>query len=245
MRRHPQRSSNALQINIVHAFCAGGPRSPKTIGIWNRSRSPRETFDCHKYSSTRQRNLLLANGRACRMYTPSSRWYNSHQLLQETGESAVTQNLVPASSAGEKAAPQISDSALRNLLSFRGRINRASFLLRNALGWVVFVAFVIIRSLSHGLFLPQDPVSAPSLLEMLLAFLGEMLFLTASLWILFAAWARRWHDLGLFGGLSLLLLLPGVDAVVFVILVFIPGTAGPNRYGPAITPVQNPTEIHG
>ena len=60
MRRHPQRSSNALQINIVHAFCAGGPRSPKTIGIWNRSRSPRETFDCHKYSCTCQRNLFLA-----------------------------------------------------------------------------------------------------------------------------------------------------------------------------------------
>src|SRR5208337_3611250 len=43
---------------------------------------------------------------------------------------------------------------------------------------------------------------------------------------------RRWHDTGRSGWMTLTLLIPVVNLVVFLLLGFLPGTTGPNKYGP-------------
>lgn len=48
---------------------------------------------------------------------------------------------------------------------------------------------------------------------------------------------RRFNDLGLASGFSWLMLVPFLNALVFLYLLFAPGTSGPNRYGKP--PVKN------
>jgi len=111
------------------------------------------------------------------------------------------------------------------------------------LGLLFCFAALGARSLFSALFdPPDDPVSTLAVLQIAFALFWEVLFLIAWLWISLAAWARRWHDLGLFGGLSLVLFIPIVDVAVFIILLLAPGTAGPNRYGLPVIPVQRLTE---
>ena len=151
----------------------------------------------------------------------------------------MPEDRIQAESVSEQATGEKPAGALRDLLTFRGRINRASFLNRNLASWFFCFAALGVRSLFRALF-PRldDPISTTNLLEAALALFWELLFLTAGIWIALAAWARRWHDLGLFGGLSLLSFIPFVDFAVFVYLLFAPGKPGPNRYGPPLTPFQ-------
>lgn len=50
--------------------------------------------------------------------------------------------------------------------------------------------------------------------------------------------AQRCHDVGWPGWLALITLIPYLGAVLWLALFFIPGTKGPNRYGP------DPREAH-
>lgn len=55
----------------------------------------------------------------------------------------------------------------------------------------------------------------------------------AATWSFFALTAKRFHDVGWSGWLSALVLLPGIGAwMIYLVMIFIPGQAGPNRYGP-------------
>lgn len=51
-------------------------------------------------------------------------------------------------------------------------------------------------------------------------------------WASMALAAKRWHDVGASGWLALLALIPGASFALFILLCIIPGTNGPNRYGP-------------
>jgi uncharacterized membrane protein YhaH (DUF805 family) len=43
---------------------------------------------------------------------------------------------------------------------------------------------------------------------------------------------KRWHDIGLSGWFAILNFVPGLGAVLWLVLGFIPGTTGNNEYGP-------------
>lgn len=51
-------------------------------------------------------------------------------------------------------------------------------------------------------------------------------------WAKLALTAKRWHDAGVTGWLTVLSFLPGIDFLIFVLLCLIPPTRGPNPYGP-------------
>ncbi|WP_374570975.1 DUF805 domain-containing protein [Phenylobacterium sp.] len=54
----------------------------------------------------------------------------------------------------------------------------------------------------------------------------------AAAWSFFALTAKRLHDAGWSGWLSALVLLPGIGAwMIYLVMIFVPGQIGPNRYG--------------
>ena len=103
--------------------------------------------------------------------------------------------------------------------SFEGRINRGKF-------WAGYVALWIATGIVVGL---------------LSAFLGD----SASFWILYfiavaflvvvglAVQVKRWHDRGKSGWWVLIALIPLIGPLWALIETgFLPGTNGPNEYGP-------------
>lgn len=53
-----------------------------------------------------------------------------------------------------------------------------------------------------------------------------------ALWSMLALTVKRWHDVGVTGWFSLLSLPPVAHGVVFLLLCLLPGTTGPNKFGP-------------
>jgi uncharacterized membrane protein YhaH (DUF805 family) len=53
-----------------------------------------------------------------------------------------------------------------------------------------------------------------------------------ALWASLALTVKRWHDVGFTGWFSILSLPPYANGVMFLLLCLLPGTNGPNRYGP-------------
>jgi len=106
-----------------------------------------------------------------------------------------------------------------------GRIGRLRFLAFALVVWVIgalagFFAFAI------GLSSATDAgVGAAAVLVILTGGLAAFL-------ISLSAWVRRLHDLDQTGWLLLLMFIPLVGLPMLVVLLFAPGTAGPNRYGP-------------
>lgn len=116
------------------------------------------------------------------------------------------------------------------LFSFQGRISRKAF-------WLFLLAMIVINVVI-GLLQPQpqiDPAMDPAA-AMSLAFgatpwwswLLSVVFLFVSL----AVYAKRWHDQDRSGWWSLLMLIPIIGWLIGLIMLgFIPGTPGPNRFG--------------
>ncbi|MGY3404194.1 DUF805 domain-containing protein [Bradyrhizobium sp. 131] len=100
---------------------------------------------------------------------------------------------------------------LQAFFSFRGRINRCeySFVLVGAL---VTLAIAFIATASH-----------------LKGLTGISIILCK--WMLLAALAKRFHDVGWSGWCCLLSFVPMVGIVTYFVLLGIEGTSGPNKYG--------------
>lgn len=113
-------------------------------------------------------------------------------------------------------------------LSLSGRIGRLRYLAYcMGLMLITYPVIFIIFSLS-GLFTGQAP--------------GPMVFISlavvylALLVFTFGYAVRRLNDLDQSGWLSLLLLIPLVNLIMALVLLFARGTASSNRYGPAPVP---------
>jgi uncharacterized membrane protein YhaH (DUF805 family) len=116
------------------------------------------------------------------------------------------------------------------LFSFRGRVSRSSFwsviipiFLFNITLGVMGVAISIAaqgRALSTGM--------SNAVVWTMLA--GLVAVMVAEMWISLATYAKRWHDIGHSGWMSLTLLIPFVGLLILGYLGFSPGAAGPNKY---------------
>jgi len=110
------------------------------------------------------------------------------------------------------------DTVLRFFFRPEGRITRAEFVLGVAL--LLSLAAAIYLQLWSG-----DPADGLILLAFALG-----LPLTIAQFVLVA---KRCHDIGLPGTFMLLLLVPVLGLGWLVFLALMPGTGGPNAYGPA------------
>ena len=125
---------------------------------------------------------------------------------------------------------------MQNLLfSFNGRINRAKFWLVLIATDVVFFVLLGILMAATGMSMDVSPDGAmPSMggggvIGGLVAF---VLFV-AAFWIGLAMGVKRYHDRNKSGWWVLIALVPVIGGLWYLIEAgFLPGTSGPNQYGP-------------
>ena len=113
------------------------------------------------------------------------------------------------------------------LFSFDGRITRKAY-------WMYFVVALIlgivlqVAAIGTG-GVSMDPRAPPPSIPRWFWLVQIPLF-----WIGLAIMAKRWHDQDKSGWFSLLLLIPLLGVLIVIIMLgFIGGTPGPNRFGEA------------
>jgi len=117
----------------------------------------------------------------------------------------------------------------------RGRINRTKFLMYSGfLGYAI--VFII------AMLLVANNLTKTSFVALLIISLVFVLLALFCMTLALFLSARRLHDLGYHGALSLLLLIPFVGFVMVILLIFAPGKNNPNEYGnPPAAPTRNQT----
>jgi uncharacterized membrane protein YhaH (DUF805 family) len=114
--------------------------------------------------------------------------------------------------------------------SFEGRINRAKFWIGSLVLWVLWIVVNLAISTIFGIQYGEGrifPAMGP------VAWLVWVLIALALTYATLAVWAKRWHDRDKSGWWSLIAFVPIVGAIwILVELGCLPGTEGPNRFGP-------------
>ena len=114
--------------------------------------------------------------------------------------------------------------------SFDDRINRAKFWIGSLVLWVLWILVNVVLSTMFGMQYAEGeifPVMGP------VAWLVWVIIAIALIYVTLAVWAKRWHDRDKSGWWSLIAFVPIVGAIwILVELGCLPGTEGPNRFGP-------------
>jgi uncharacterized membrane protein YhaH (DUF805 family) len=58
-----------------------------------------------------------------------------------------------------------------------------------------------------------------------------LIYFIPAIWVAFATYVKRWHDLNLSGRMLLTLFIPFVNFLIFFYPGLAPGTTGTNKYG--------------
>ena len=122
---------------------------------------------------------------------------------------------------------------------FAGRIGRLNFLLLSIASYAVtVVAYLIAAAIGLG-----STGEAGAGVAALLMIAGGL----AGFVITLSAWIRRLHDMEQSGWLALLSFIPLVNVLLFFVLLFAPGTPGPNKHGarPGTPMAQEPAAPYG
>lgn len=117
---------------------------------------------------------------------------------------------------------------------FHGRLSRLGFLMALVYVLIYFVVPAILTFAGRG-----------SRIINMLAILMGVLGVLAVIPITISIHIRRWHDFDKSGWLTLLGLLPFVGLIMTIVLLFAPGTSGPNKYGSAHPKSLSPKAIFG
>jgi len=113
---------------------------------------------------------------------------------------------------------------LQILFSFEGRIGRLDFWLYSLIPIGIMTLGILILIPIYGINRYYTP---PSFLTLLVFFV----IWGVAIWISLAVQAKRWHDIDRSAWWILLNFIPYAYLVLFVILGFLRGTVGPNRFG--------------
>jgi len=113
-----------------------------------------------------------------------------------------------------------------NFLMMQGRIGRAQFLSANLLPFILWILALLaaLTPLKHVL---GRALAAPGMVTVLF---GLILFLFL-FWVFIASQICRLHDIGQTGLWVLLNMIPGVNLLMFLFLLFSKGEDSANRFG--------------
>jgi uncharacterized membrane protein YhaH (DUF805 family) len=114
---------------------------------------------------------------------------------------------------------------LEILFSFEGRIARLDY-------WLYSLIPFGIMTLGILILLPIDGKNRYAYNPSILTLLVFLIIWGIGIWISLAVQAKRWHDIDRSAWWILLNIIPYAGIIVFFILGFLPGTVGPNRFGP-------------
>ncbi len=116
------------------------------------------------------------------------------------------------------------------LFSFQGRVNRAKFWLVHLAMWIVTA--VVFGTIFGGAAMTSDPAAAFEAVGMVPRLVLAVVYVLM-VWIGLAIGVKRWHDRNKSGWWILIALVPVIGGLWYLIECgFLPGTAGPNTYGP-------------
>ena len=113
-------------------------------------------------------------------------------------------------------------SFLRSCFSFYGRMNRSEYATVYFGSILALVAGFLV---AIGLFHVFDDDASNVIVVSLFAFIGACKLATL------AALAKRLHDVGASGGICVVAFIPVVGVLLCLVMLFVPGTQGGNRYG--------------
>ena len=113
-------------------------------------------------------------------------------------------------------------SFLRTCFSFYGRMNRSEYATVYFGSILALVAGFLV---AIGLFHVFDDDASNVIVVSLFAFIGACKLATL------AALAKRLHDVGASGGICVVAFIPVVGVLLCLVMLFVPGTQGGNRYG--------------
>lgn len=122
-------------------------------------------------------------------------------------------------------------SNLQILFSFNGRIRRLQWWMGSLIIiGIVLALVVVVTTLVSVIY--GDYRSAPPVIAMIFGTVFLACYL-AIIWIQLALGVKRLHDREMSGWWLLLSFVPFGGLILFVMLGFIDGTQGPNRFGPS------------
>ena len=107
------------------------------------------------------------------------------------------------------------------LFSFKGRINRQRYLLNNLIPIIIMIVGVVFFVAISRKGSESNPEGVAALVAISMI----------TIWISFAIQVKRWHDLNWSGWWVLIGFIPYVNIIVLIILGFVRGTEGSNRFG--------------
>ncbi len=117
------------------------------------------------------------------------------------------------------------------LFSFKGRMNRLKYWLYSIVPMaIMFIAVMPI------ILTAQEGREASPFFSLLM-----MVAVVVAMWISLAIQVKRWHDIDQSGWWVLAGMIPYVNIIVLIVLGFVKGTEGANRFGddPLVNPSQN------
>src|SRR5262245_46580913 len=116
---------------------------------------------------------------------------------------------------------------MKLLWSVNGRIGRLAYAGGLLLSWLLMCTVLAVWQIVGENWTPPEPFNLKG---------GSLLvlvpFAVLFCWALFALTMKRLHDRGLTGWFSLLLLVPGVELILIIVLLVVRGEDNNNRYGP-------------
>ena len=125
--------------------------------------------------------------------------------------------------------------ALKKPNKFEGRACRMEAISWALVTSIIFMLITILFCILIGISASNNSSAFPGILLLILglvSLIAIIIFLVPGLGVA----CRRLHDLNLSGWLQLLYFVPIINSFVsivfFVMFYFIPGTVGPNQYGP-------------
>ena len=136
----------------------------------------------------------------------------------------------PYASPQAQVGEQLAEFGELKVLSAQGRIGRVRYL-----GWsmALMLAFLPVGGVILGSFAVSDALAG------LLTLVACLALVVVSVCI----GVQRLHDIGWSGWLWLLNFVPVVGSVFALLMLFMPGTAGPNRYGPPPPPNSRAVKV--
>jgi uncharacterized membrane protein YhaH (DUF805 family) len=117
---------------------------------------------------------------------------------------------------------------------WKGRLSRLGFLMSFMYVLAYFLLAIILAFVGHG-------ARVLSLLETLMGLIGVI----AAIPITISVHVRRWHDIDQSGWMTLLGLIPFIGLLITTVLLVLPGTKGPNRFGPTHQASLAPKDVFG
>lgn len=120
--------------------------------------------------------------------------------------------------------------------SFTGRLNRKPFILRSILVSIILGILLCIVDAMFEDTLGLDEFGTLTTVQSTPEIILSCIFYLISAVINISLAVRRWHDLNKSGWFTLLYIIPFVNGIVMLYLIFAKGTSGSNKYG--LDPLQ-------